>query len=280
LSEHEKIIAELQKEIVEKDKNIEILTKHNDELRSLHHSIRTRLDALTNYITRRARIAYREGIDAESHYDLFVALGGVQELSMEFDAETERIAPPRILPKTGVNMLDIIFEYLSEVCDKRKIEFTLNVRGNIGELIREVIPSDKLQVLVSNHTQNALEAIQEAIEKNDNFQHRLVVTIGMEGRHFLFSVFDSGVAFNVETLMKIGKVRVTTRKSLSNGNGFFDSFNIMKECKASLRIIEREPNNNFTKAVAIIFDEQGRYTIETYRAGVFAKSKRYIVIET
>jgi len=268
--------------IAEKDKTIEVLTKHNDDLRSLHHSMRVRLNAISKYVRQHAARSYSEGFDENASLELLTILGGVQQLSAEFEVETERIAPKKLLPKTGVHMLDIMFEHFSQICFEQKIDFTLNLWDGVLEMTQNIIPSRKLEILVSNHVTNALESINESMDTNNNNNlHRLTITIGKRGEYFVFSVFDSGTPFTPKTLMKIGTEPTTTRRGLHGGIGFQESFKIMDEYEVSLSIMERELNDNgsFTKAVTFRFDNQNQYTITTYRPNDFEKSDRYTIYE-
>ena len=276
LSEQELLL--LKAELKEKDEIIEILTGQLNGLRTIHHSIKRRLDALAGYITKRALNAYYNGENDEASSEFFSAMGGIQELTSEFELETSGLNLSRILPKTGIFLLDIMFEYFSGICEKRNIEFTLNIRCNIGEAIKGKITSNRFQVLASNHIQNAIDSIEDAMGKEPDSQHYLTVNIGVAGGVFSFSVLDSGAAFDVETLMTIGKKRITTRKEDGHGNGFMDSFVIIKKSNASLIIHETKPNWNFNKSVSINFNERSEFIIKTYRPNDFRKDKRYTIV--
>lgn len=76
-------------------------------------------------------------------------------------------------------------------------------------------------------------------------------------------MYDTGVEFEIETLLKLGLEPVTTHKNTGGtGIGFISTFETINKCKASLIIQERnrKNTNDYTKAVIIRFD--GKKNIE------------------
>jgi len=142
----------------------------------------------------------------------------------EYELETERIAPQRLLGKTGMHMLDILFEYFAQICHDEKIEFTLNIWGDMPN----DIPARHLEILVSNHATNALESIKEAKKETPSKSpHRLVITIGKRSHAnpFVLSIFDSGIPFSSpQTLAQLGETPTTTKNNPEGGIGFMESF--------------------------------------------------------
>lgn len=247
------------------------LERYNDDLRRVHHKIITRLAALEQYIKNRALTSRAE----EFGNELFAGFDEVNALSSEFESEVSAITPKRTLMSTGIRMVDILFDYFSAQAHIAGIEFTLNVHGGITEMVQEVVSSRNLEILVSNHVKNALTSLEMSKEENK----RLLVNIGWSGGHYLLSVWDSGISFEVDTLIKLGgKERVSPRLDIGGGIGFMDTFGILDESKASLTIRERKPGGNFTKSIIIRFDGLHKYIIETYRADEFPKSEMYDVV--
>ena len=243
----------------EKDRMIEVLMEHNNDLRSIHHSFRTRLDAIELYVRKRAKESYRSGREENQlELDLFAAIGGLEDLSSEFEKLSKEKAPKRLLQKTGVAMLDIIFEYFQDICIKKDVELTLNAWGNVRNMVIEAVSSENLQTLVVNLLHNAIDAIDAA---DAGTMHRLVVNIGHAGSHYMLSVWDTGKAFDAQILEKLGKERITSKKSSEGGGiGFEEIFNILQSHKASLNI-DNTAGAGFTKIVSIFFNGLGQHTI-------------------
>ena len=79
-------------------------------------------------------------------------------------------------------------------------------------------------------------------------------------------IYDTGIEFEIETLLKLGKEQVTTHKdSGGTGIGFMTTFETLKESKGSL-IIEEDNSENYSKAIIIKFDNKCEYKIRSYRA--------------
>ena len=134
---------------------------------------------------------------------------------------------------------------------------------------------NKLETMIGDHLQDALIA---ANASNRTIRSVLAM-IGEAGNCYEFSVQDSGIPFEVDTLVRLGTERITTRADEGgNGIGFMKTFETMRECGASLIITEKEPGSSFSKIVTIRFDGENRYIIETYRPSDFPESDRYTVI--
>ena len=105
--------------------------------------------------------------------------------------------------------------------------------------------------------------------------------LGLLEEYYGFSVFDSGVPFEPDTLSRLGTGFVTTRAHTGgSGIGFATTFDTMKEFRASLVISEYVPDGaSFTKSVTIRFDGKHEYVIETFRPEAFPEDNRYLIVE-
>lgn len=89
----------------------------------------------------------------------------------------------------------------------------------------------------------------------------------MDGAYEL-SIYDTGVEFDIPTLLKLGTEPITTHKNDGgSGLGFMTTFETLKSCKASLVIEEYDAAvTNYTKSVTVRFDGKCEYRIYSYRA--------------
>ena len=80
-------------------------------------------------------------------------------------------------------------------------------------------------------------------------------------------VADSGIPFEAETLLNLGKKKTTTRqKEGGTGIGYMTVFEILREHNASLVIKEFKPGESVnTKAVIVRFDNNAEYLLITNR---------------
>ena len=112
-------------------------------------------------------------------------------------------------------------------------------------------------------------------------------------------IYDTGIEFEIDTLLKLGLEPITTHKdSGGSGIGFLTTFETLNEMKASLiikelseklqtrikeitRRLSGSEGNHYTKAVIIRFDNKHQYKIYSYRAKEIKEKNqdRKIIIE-
>lgn len=150
-------------------------------------------------------------------------------------------------------------------CLKSNIEFNVQINGNIYFMINNLIPQGKLETLIGDHIKDAIIAINSS----DNTYRNIMVMLGIINNCYEFRVYDSGIEFEIETMLNLGIKPITTHEEIGGtGIGFISTFETLKECKASLIIEERQKpsTNNYTKAIIIRFDRKNEYKICSYRA--------------
>ncbi|MCL1820643.1 MAG: hypothetical protein FWG36_08325 [Oscillospiraceae bacterium] len=196
----------------------------------------------------------------------------VKRLSEEYHLEIDKLTK-KPLPSAGIESLDMLFSIFEKAFTKSKIDFYLEVNGDIPHMTEHIIPKGKLETMVGDHLQDALNAVNAG----DNPYRSVRAAIGRVGDFCEFSVHDSGIPFEVDTLSRLGTERVTTHKD-GSGIGFMTTFETMRECGASLIISENPPSEKtHSKSVTIRFDGKNQYIIETHRPDDFPPSDRYIV---
>lgn len=91
----------------------------------------------------------------------------------------------------------------------------------------------------------------------------------MKNENYQITVFDSGVDFEIDTLSKLGKERVTTHADNGgSGIGFMTTFETLRKAYASLMITEFAHKTPFSKSVSIIFDGENSFIIQSYRSDI------------
>jgi hypothetical protein len=154
------------------------------------------------------------------------------------------------------------------------IRFKLTVTGSIVYMKENTIALGKLETMIGDHLQNALIAVNAS----EASIRSVLATIGEVGDYYEFSVHDSGIPFEVNTLIQLGAERVTTHADEGgSGVGFMKTFETMRERKASM-IIQENKSGVFTKSVTIRLDGENQYIIDTYRPDDFPASDRYLII--
>jgi len=204
------------------------------------------------------------------------AMEAARELQSEFQDELSKIKGKRLLPSTNINAIDNMFSYFADLFAAGKIEFHLTVSGSIPYMAEHVVDRSRLETLIGDHLKDALTAVSAS----GNPFRSVMAVIGLEGDAYAFTVFDSGVPFEADTLARLGTEAVTTHAGAGgSGIGFMTTFETMRACGASLIISEREPSDtDYTKSVSVRFDGKNRYIIKTHRPEAFPESGRYTVI--
>ena len=147
-------------------------------------------------------------------------------------------------------------------------------------MINNKIPQSKLVTMIGDHLRDAIIAIDCS---NNTFKSILAV-LGENNGTYEFCVFDTGIEFEIETLLKLGLEPATTHKDTGGtGIGFMTTFETMKETKASLIINEMHAMGctDYTKSVTIRFDGKNEYHIKSYRSEKIKKQMKdnRIIIE-
>lgn len=168
------------------------------------------------------------------------------------------------LSKTNIVEIDDMLKYMQSECIKSKIDFQLQITGNIHRMINNYISKEDLEILIADHIKNAIVAINHSDSSNKS----ILVRLGMIDGFYSLYVYDSGVEFEIETLSNLGKRPSTTHSDEGGtGIGFMNTFDTLKKCKASMIINEygKPSRDNYTKVIMIKFDKKDEFKISSYR---------------
>lgn len=248
-----------------KEENLKFATtihKYNKKLSALEFEIKSKLEQETN---------------TEFANELAVILKETKETAENFAKETE--IKTNKLPETNVPGIDVMLKYMQEEAKTKNINFDVKLNTSINNLLENTISKDKFETLIGDHLKDAIIAV----EASENSYKSILVTLGLVEGIYELSIYDTGIEFEIETLLKLGEEQVTTHKETGgSGIGFMTTFETLKECKASLVIEEYNPETtSYTKSVTIRFDGKNKYKIYSYRANKIKeqKHKRRIIIE-
>lgn len=176
------------------------------------------------------------------------------------------------LTKTGIEEIDNILDYMQSECIKNNIEFQLQVSGNIHHMVNNYINKDDLETILADHIKDAIIAIKHTETTN----RKILVRLGKINGVYAVYFCDTGVEFEINTLMELGKKPATTYKDEGGtGMGFMNTFDTLEKTRASLIIEEmsRPKENNFTKIIKVVFDNKKEYKILSYRYQEIEKQK-------
>ena len=190
--------------------------------------------------------------------------GEVQDRIKEIQKDIYKDKAVTKLIKTEISNIDDMLEYMQSECIKNKIEFELQISGNIHYMVNNLISKEDLEILLADHIKDAIIAINHT----DNINRSILVRLGeIDGIYSLY-IYDSGIEFEKETLAKLGKEPITTHAN-EGGTGmeFMNTFDTLKKYQASFIINElSEPNkDNYTKVLVFKFDKKNEFKIMSYR---------------
>lgn len=248
----EREVEEIKEELNNKTKEIEELEKENLKLNKKNHSIAHKQKSLEYELEQ--MVSNNQIVD-ENHIK-----DKIENLSKEMRNETVSIE----LTKTGINEIDSMLKYMQSECVKNKIDFQLQVNGNIHHMVNTYIGKEDLEILIADMIKNAIIAINHS----ENINKSILVRLGIIDGAYSLYVYDSGIEFEIETLNNLGiKPSTTHAKDGGTGMGFMNTFDTLKKYKASLIIDEygKPVEDNFTKVIKIVFDNRNEYKIESYR---------------
>ncbi len=248
----ERETAEIKEELKSKDEEIEELEKENLELNKKNHSIAHKQKSLEYELN---QLLLKNEIADESHIK-----SKIETLSKEIQNETASVE----LTKTNIPEIDNMLKYMQSECIKNKIDFELQVSGNVHHMINKHIAKEDLEILLADHIKNAIIAINHSKNINKN----ILVRLGLIDGFYSLYIYDSGIEFKIDTLINLGiKPSTTHEKDGGTGMGFMNTFDTLKKYKASLVIQEygKPSKDNFTKMIKIIFDNRNEYKISSYR---------------
>lgn len=247
-----------QEQIKEKDKKIDDLQTELSKVLEINHKYNHRLSAMERAVIKLGNEMQANTEFAEEYGDI---LDSLSELSKEYKAEIESINKTSELSKTNIFSIDNLLNYMRQEAEKSKIEFKLQIEFDIKEIIENKIPKNKLETLLTDHIRDAIIAIENSENENKKIEVKF-----SNKEFYQVEFYDTGIEFEIETLLNIGLERTTTHKATGGtGIGFMTTFETLKECKASLEI-EEFNNKEYTKAVIIRFDDKNEYRIHSYRA--------------
>lgn len=240
----------------EKEQEIEKLNQSNEYLAKVVHRDNHLMSSLNSSID-----AYFASGDSQFRDEM---LRDIQTLAKERgELIAKELREAKILPSTGNLLIDGAINDLYTKAAAHGIDFSLTVSAPVGEVIGKFISQTDLQTLICDHIKDAMIAVEATGEGKG----KILVEFAMNNGSYSVTVFDGGVAFEPDTLSKLGKERVTTHADNGgSGIGFMTTFETLRKAHASLKITEFETKTPFTKSVSFRFNGENTFTIQSYRS--------------
>ena len=246
----------------EKEKNVK-LNEEISELAKINHKYSSRIKASEESVKKLAYM-FNKTNNTEFGNELSDITKLITDLSSQYSTEiASKLKYAKKLPSTNVKGVDSILSYMQKESLDNNIDFELKINCSVNHLIEKYISQNRLETLLGDHIKDAIIAINSG---NNNLR-KIYVIFDIIDNCYQISFYDSGIDFEIDTLINLGLEAITTHKDTGgNGFGFLTTFETLKECKASLIIEEINfKNSNFSKAIHVLFDNNSSYVIKTNR---------------
>ena len=265
-------IENLQKELEEKDRINNELTEEIKNLTIINHKYNSRIKAAKEEISRLA-FAIKNDSNTEFSSEISEVTKLIDNLSNEYSNKINDVLKySKPLPKTNVKGVDTILEHMKLEAAKNNIDFDLKVNCSVRDFTDKYISISDLETLIGDHIKDAIIAINHI----DKPIRNITVIFDIINNCYRFSVYDSGIDFEIDTLVNLGLEAITTHKNEGGtGIGFMTTFETLEKYNASLIIDEINFNNsNFSKSVNIVFDGKHEYVICSSRTEEIKKKDK------
>ena len=245
-----------QEVLKERDKEIKKQRQSNEYLAKVVHRDNHLMNSLNTAIN-----AYYNTDDNVEKSDLFREIQTmIKERGELIDREQRET---KLLPSTGSLLIDSTINDLFIKAAAHGIDFDMAASAPVSEIIGKYISQTDLQTLLSDHIKDAVIAVEARGEGSG----KILLDLSMQNDNYCITIYDNGVAFEPDTLSKLGMERVTTHaESGGSGIGFMTTFETLNKAYASLIITEFDSTMPFTKSVAFRFDGESSFIIQSHRS--------------
>lgn len=248
-----KELDETKEDLARAENKIKILEKENIEESKKRHTIihkQKSIEYKLEEMLTKTEMSTEEAAEVKER---------LEKLNKEIYTEKEVME----LDKTGISSIDDMLKYMQSECVKNKIDFTLQIKGNIHYMVHNLVKEEELETLLADHIKDAIIAINHT----DNANRSILVRLGNIDDIYSLYIYDSGVEFKPEVLENLGKKPCTTYASEGGtGMGFMNTFDTVRKHKASLIIEEigKPVKDNYTKVIIIKFDKKNEFKVKSY----------------
>lgn len=247
----EKVLEKTQKDLADKTEEVKKLEAENLSFSEISHSIAHRQDSLKHKLEKLSKnTEFADEISINAQIDNIT-----KDLRKKTKIDLE---------KTGIEIVDDMLDCMQAKCVENNIDFQLQINGNIYHMTNNYIAKEDLEILLADHIKDAIIAINHCENINKSILVRIGKIDGIYGVYF----YDSGIEFEFNTLLNLGKIPITTHKSEGGtGMGFMNTFKTLSKTKGSLEIEEigKPSKSNFTKVLKFKFNNKNEYKIISYK---------------
>lgn len=206
----EQTVADLQNEIKEKDNKINEILEENKAIATINHKYSSRIKALEEFsskIVSKPELVEKMKTEFGEDYTAFAEQ--IKMISQEYSSEMKtKVTKENTIPKTGIFGIDTLLEHMSTEATKSNISLDVKINASINYMVENIISESALETLLGDHIKDAIIAIN----CSNNTNRRILVVISIIDKCYEINFYDTGIEFEIDTLIKLGKEQITTHK--------------------------------------------------------------------
>lgn len=206
----EQTVADLQNEIKEKDNKINEILEENKAIATINHKYSSRIKALEEFsskVVSKPELVEKMKTEFGEDYTAFAAQ--IKRISQEYSNEMKtKVTKENAIPKTGIFGIDTLLEHMSTEATKSNISLDVKINASINYMVEDIISESALETLLGDHIKDAIIAIN----CSNNTNRRILVVISIVDKCYEINFYDTGIEFEIDTLIKLGKEQITTHK--------------------------------------------------------------------
>lgn len=259
-------LESMRTEMAELKKQMEELKTENDRLARITHRDNTLISALKNSTVKYLSTDFANPAVAEEVRNQLIE--NINTLSAEraslMTAHKEVSAREFA---TGLSLLDTLLHEMDEKALEMKITFAVHMGISLNEFIPNVVLESDLVHTVDDLLKNAFKATRSSEKRVVQLQFYKL------GKNLVIEVADSGIPFEVKSLVNMGVEKLTTYED-GSGIGLMDIWNTKETYGATYHLEECVNAVPFTKKISLTFDKKNRYSIRTLRKEEILQASR------
>lgn len=259
-------LESMRTEMAELKKQMEELKAENDRLARITHRDNTLISALKNSTVKYLSTDFANPAVAEEVRNQLIE--NINTLSAEraslMTAHKEVSAREFA---TGLSLLDTLLHEMDEKALEMKITFAVHMGISLNEFIPNVVLESDLVHTVDDLLKNAFKSTRSSEKRVVQLQFYKL------GKNLVIEVADSGIPFEVKSLVNMGVEKLTTYED-GSGIGLMDIWNTKETYGATYHLEECVNAAPFTKKISLTFDKKNRYSIRTLRKEEILQASR------
>lgn len=252
-------IESLRTELEEKEEQIAVLSKQNEDLGRLIHKDNKLIPSMVHSVKTYLATDFSDASAAiERGNALLIEL---HEVSRHRSNVITEIHGPKHKPyATGCMAVDTMLNFMRDkLCDKH-VDFSVHFGVDLKQYVPSSIADMDLGHLLSDLIDNAYNA-------TSNCDNPIIVIQFYEAENSLvLEIADNGVPFEANSLLNFGLEAITTHSDTGgHGFGLLDIWRHKTNYRATLHIDEYGDDAPYSKKISLIFNKKNKYTIRTWR---------------